>query len=89
MDLLKALITPAQLDRFLPNFAGRLIETIYMFPMSLTFELYLKWRQNGGTAAILDLPKSVISPEQLDRFLPNFAGRRTEDTDMLPMSFNV
>ena len=45
--------------------------------------------QNGGTAAILDLLKSLISPAQLERFLPNFAARRTEAIDMFPVSFNL
>jgi len=45
--------------------------------------------QNGGTAAILDLLQSLISPAGLDRFLPNFAGRRSESIDMFPMSFNL
>jgi len=45
--------------------------------------------QNGGTAAILDPLKSLISPAQLDGFLPNFADRRIEATDMFPMSFNL
>ena len=42
-----------------------------------------------SSAAILDLRKSLISPAQLDQYLPNLAGRRTEATDMLPMNFNV
>ena len=46
----------------------------------------MKKIQNRGTAAILDLQKSLISPETFDRFLPNFAGRRTEATGMFPIS---
>ena len=74
LDLLKSLISPARLDRFLPNFADRRTEAIDMFPMSLTFELDPEWR----CAAILDFIKSFISPARLDRFLPNFAGRQVK-----------
>ena len=56
-----------------------------MFPMSLTFEL----DPNSGTAAILDLLKSIISPAGLDRIAQNFADRRIEPIDMFPMSFNL
>jgi hypothetical protein len=41
----------------------------------------LKTIQDGGTVAILGLLKLVISPEWLDRFLTNFAGRGTEAID--------
>ena len=51
----------------------------------LTCELDPKWRR----AAILDLLKSLISPARLDRFLPNFAGRRIEAMDMFTMSFHL
>ena len=37
----------------------------------------------------LDILKSLISLERLDRFLSNFAGRRIEVTDMFPMNFNL
>ena len=40
-------------------------------------------------AAILDLLKSSISPARLDQFLPNFARRRIEATDMFLMSFSL
>ena len=46
----------------------------------------MNYIQNGGTAAILDLLKSLISPARFDRFLPNFAGRRIEAIDMFSMS---
>ena len=40
-------------------------------------------------AAILDLLKSLMSLARLDRFLPNFAGRRIEAIDMFPMRFKL
>ena len=85
LDSLKSLISLAQLDRFLPNFAGRRIVATDMFPMSFN----LITRQNGGTAAILDLLKSLTSLARLDRFLPNLAGRRNEATDKFRMSSNL
>ena len=50
-------------------------------------ETTAKRRRNDGK--ILDLLKSLIFLAQLDRFLPNFAGRRIEATDMFPMCFKV
>ena len=38
---------------------------------------------------ILDLLKSLTFLAQLDRLLPNLAGRRIEATDMFPMCFNL
>ena len=43
----------------------------------------------AACAAILDLLKPLISRAQPDRFLPNFAGRRNEATDVFRMSFNL
>ena len=79
LDLLKSSTLLAQLDRHLPNLAGRRIEATGCV---LTFEIDPKWRK----AAMLDLLKPVISPARLDRFRPNFAGRHTEATDILPVS---
>jgi len=36
LDFIKSLISPAQLDGNPPNFAGRRIEPINMFPMSFS-----------------------------------------------------
>ena len=41
----------------------------------------------AAVSTILNLLKSLISLARLDRFLPNFAGRRIEATNMFPMSF--
>ena len=46
-----------------------------------------KRRRNDGK--ILDLLKSLTFLAQLDRFLPNFACRRTEATDMFWMSLTL
>ena len=46
-----------------------------------------KRRRNDGK--ILVLLKSLTFLAQLDRLLPNLAGRRIEATDMFPMCFNL
>ena len=38
-DFLKSLISPAKLDRFLPNFADHRIEATDMFPMSFNLSV--------------------------------------------------
>ena len=50
-------------------------------------ETTAKQRRNDGK--ILDLLKSLTFLAQLDRLLPNLAGRRIEATDMFPMCFNL
>jgi hypothetical protein len=50
-------------------------------------EMMAKRRRNDGK--ILDLLKSLTFLAQLDRLLPNLAGRRIEATDMFPMCFNL
>ena len=56
-------------------FAGRRTEAVDMLLVSFNLRARSKM---AGCAAILDLLKSLISSERLDRFLPNFAGRRVK-----------